>query len=72
MDENGKDQGINIRHKVSDLLEFIQVERFHPEILPLSLTLTLVSSGVAIKLGRPLRDGEIFKNSESIGGGGMP
>ena len=24
MDENGKDQGINIRHKVSDMLEFIQ------------------------------------------------
>ena len=24
VDENGKDQGINIRHKVSDMLEFIQ------------------------------------------------
>jgi clathrin interactor 1 len=25
VDENGKDQGINIRHKVTDLLDFIQV-----------------------------------------------
>merc|ERR1712066_902646 len=24
VDQNGKDQGINIRHKVSDMLEFIQ------------------------------------------------
>ena len=24
VDQNGKDQGINIRHKVSDMLEFVQ------------------------------------------------
>ena len=27
VDEAGKDQGINIRHKTQDMLEFIQVHR---------------------------------------------
>ena len=36
VDDMGKDQGINIRHKVTEMLEFIQVNCFHTRVVPVT------------------------------------
>jgi clathrin interactor 1 len=56
IDENGKDQGVNVRHKVRDLIEFIQDDdRLREER----------------KKAKKNKDKYIGMSSDAMGGGGM-